>query len=116
MKFALLIYENETNFTGADAAEKISRRKAGHQAFGAANRAVIVGGAGLRTTQTATTVRALAKGAERSLHDGPFAETREQLGGFYLVDVPDMEAAVALALDMPVGQNGSIEVRQVMVE
>lgn len=116
MKFALLIYENEAHFGGEGAGEKMGRLFGAHQAFGAANRAVIVGGAGLKTTDTATTVRAPAKGAERTLHDGPFAETREQLGGFYLVDVPDMEAAVAIARQLPVAESGSIEIRPVMVE
>ena len=63
------------------------------------------GGAGLKSAETATTVRVSADG--RTVHDGPFAETREQLGGFYLIDVPDLDAAIAQAvgLERRLGQN-----------
>ena len=48
------------------------------------------------------------------MHDGPFAETREQLGGYYLIDVPDLDAAIAIAKKLPVLQDGSIEIRPLM--
>ena len=54
-----------------------------------------VGGAGLKATSTATTIR--SKGGTRTVHDGPFAEGKEQLGGFYLVEAADLDAAIAIA-------------------
>jgi hypothetical protein len=57
----------------------------------------------------ATTVRT-ERGA-KTVHDGPFAETKEQLGGFYLIDVPDLDAAIAVARQVPLQRDGSIEIR-----
>ena len=72
---------------------------------------VKVGGAALQPSQTATTVR--LKDGERVVTDGPFAETREVLGGYYLLDVPDLDAAIDWAARCP-GKYGSMEVRPVM--
>ncbi|HEY7200456.1 MAG TPA: YciI family protein [Candidatus Dormibacteraeota bacterium] len=66
----------------------------------------------LRDTETATCVRVRA--GERLLTDGPFAETKEHLLGFYLVDVPDLDAAVEWAARMPAVRHGTIEVRPVI--
>jgi hypothetical protein len=71
------------------------------------------GGEALEPTQTATTVRVRA--GETLLTDGPFAETKEVLGGFYLVDVPDLDAALEWAAKMPNIEYGSVEVRPVTV-
>ena len=72
------------------------------------------GGEALEPTQTATTVRVRA--GETLLTDGPFAETKEVLGGFYLVEAPDLDAALALAARIPaVRMGGSVEVRPVTV-
>ncbi|HYD43842.1 MAG TPA: YciI family protein [Phenylobacterium sp.] len=74
---------------------------------------VMLGGDGLQPGDTATTVR-LTNG-ERVLHDGPFPETREQLGGYYLIEVADLDVAVAWARRVPVSDGGGVEVRPVMV-
>jgi hypothetical protein len=66
----------------------------------------------LRGTDTATSVRVRA--GERLLTDGPFVETKEHLLGFYLVDVPDLDAAVEWASRMPVVRHGTVEVRPVV--
>jgi hypothetical protein len=66
----------------------------------------------LEPTPTATTVR--VKDGKTLRTDGPFAETREQLGGFYLVEAKDLDEAVALAARIPDAKSGSIEVRPVM--
>jgi hypothetical protein len=72
---------------------------------------VFVTGSGLKPTDTATTLRQ-ANGGGSTLHDGPYAETREQLGGFYLVDVPDLDAAIAIARRIPLPEaGGSVEIR-----
>jgi len=70
------------------------------------------GGAALQPTPTATTVR--VRDGETLTLDGPFAETKEVLGGFYLLDVPDLDAALAWAAKAPNLTYGSVEVRPVM--
>jgi hypothetical protein len=73
---------------------------------------VMVGGEGLQPSATATTVR--VRDGERMLTDGPFAETREQLGGYYLLDCPDLDAAIGWAAKIPGASSGAVEVRPVM--
>jgi hypothetical protein len=70
-------------------------------------------GDGLQPTTTATTVR--VREGKTLTTDGPFAETREQLGGYYLVEAKDLDAAIALAARIPGARDGSIEVRPVMI-
>jgi hypothetical protein len=69
-------------------------------------------GDGLQPSATATTVR-IEEGSEPSITDGPFAETKEQLGGFYLLECKDLDEALAWAKKIPF-QSGSVEVRPVM--
>jgi hypothetical protein len=71
---------------------------------------VLVSGASLQPTSTATTVR--QAGGANSVIDGPFAESKEQFAGYYLIDVPDLDAALEWAKKVPLG-DGSIEVRPV---
>ena len=70
-------------------------------------------GDGLQPASTATTVR--VREGKTLTTDGPFAETREQLGGYYLVDAKDLDTALGLAARIPGAKTGSIEVRPVMV-
>jgi len=72
---------------------------------------VVVGAEQLEPVDTATTVR--LRSGERLLTDGPFAETKEHLMGFYLVDVPDLDAAIEWAGRMPIQRGGTVEVRPV---
>jgi hypothetical protein len=111
MKYLLLMYQNEA------AMQKLPREKHGelHGAFMAYVEAmrkegVLVANNGLRPTAEASTVRG-ANGA--AVQDGPFAETKEQLAGYFLIDVPDREAALAWAKRHPTVGLGSIEVRPV---
>ena len=69
-------------------------------------------GAGLQGAATATTVR-LARG-QRVVQDGPFADTKEQLGGFFVIDVPDLDTALSWAARAPCASTGGVEVRPVM--
>ena len=69
-------------------------------------------GAPLQATSTATTVR--VKGGKTITTDGPFAETREQLGGYYLVEAKDLDEATAIAARIPGARFGSVEVRPVL--
>ena len=73
---------------------------------------VYIAGEALQSSQTATSVR--VKGDERVVTDGPFAETREVLGGFYLIDVPDLDTALDWAARCPGATGGTMEVRPVM--
>ena len=72
-----------------------------------------LGGGGLKSTTSATTVR--TSNGKQTIHDGPFAETKEQLGGYYLIEAPDLDAAIAIAKKAPVMKDGSIEIRPVLV-
>lgn len=112
MRYVLLIYSEES--TGApDPAlmdQIMGEYWAYEQAVGQAG--VKQAGEALQRVATATTVR--LKDGERVVTDGPFAETREVLGGFYLIDVPDLDAALDWAARCPGAKYGSIEVRPVM--
>jgi hypothetical protein len=108
MQYLLLIYENERRYSnGYDPAEMVE-----YQAFGKTHAAAIKGGNALQPTGTATTVR--VRDGKAITTDGPFAETKEQLGGFYLVEAPDQKTAVAMAAKIPGARSGSIEVRPIM--
>ena len=115
MQYLLLIYTDEKLWapdSGADPA-LLQEITAAHMRLGAelSEAGAMVGGNRLQPTDTATTVRNAA-GAQ-SLHDGPYAETREQLAGYYLVEAPDLDAAIGWAKKIPGGPNYSIEVRPV---
>ena len=113
MKYLLTIYSDESQWRNLDP-EAGSAVMAAYEAFGreAEDAGVLLGGDGLQPTATATTVR--VRDGERLLTDGPFAETKEQLGGFYLIDVGTIDEAIAWAAKIPGAQNGSVEVRPVM--
>ncbi|MGH2969349.1 MAG: YciI family protein [Solirubrobacteraceae bacterium] len=113
MKYLLTIYGDESRWadlTKEDGAQLM----AAYEAFGreAGEAGVLVGGEGLQPTATATTVR--VRDGERLLTDGPFAETREQLGGYYLLDCGNLDDAIGWAAKIPDAATGSVEVRPVM--
>ena len=112
MKYLLLIYRNEVNMLSASKATADRM----HAAYGAYTEAmkkagVIVGGERLRPTSSATTVR--APDGKPQVLDGPYAETKEQLGGYYMIDVPDLDAAISWAARCPGAGHGTIEVRPI---
>ena|SRR5215210_4521131 len=72
-----------------------------------------IAGEGLQPSQTATTIKH-APGGERILTDGPFAETKEQIGGFYLIEAANLDEALEWGKKVPVGEGNSVEVRPVM--
>jgi hypothetical protein len=74
---------------------------------------VLVGGNALDSVSTATTVR--VRGGRTQTTDGPFAETKEQLGGYYLLECKDLDEAIAWAAKIPSARFGSVEVRPIMV-
>ena len=113
MKYLLLIYENEASWAGVSEAEQ-------GKIFGEymqytndiKKKGNYIGGEALQPVSTATTVK--VKDGKTLTTDGPFAETREQLGGFYLVEAKDLDEAIALAARIPAAPTGSIEVRPIM--
>ena len=112
MKYALLIYSDETiweRMSEAGRVEMLDRFNALTEDL--KRRGQYVLGEPLDATPTASTVR-LREG-RTLVTDGPFAETKEQLGGFYVVDVPDLDAALAIAGRIPSVDVGSIEVRPI---
>jgi len=112
MQFMLTIYMDEAKMAGGPLEDGRALNEA-YAAFGQEARDVIVAGEALHPTSTATTVR--VRDGERLLTDGPFAETREQLGGFYIVDVADIDEAIKWAAKIPGAATGSVEVRPVVV-
>ncbi len=113
MQVMLLIYGNEAAWVTMSEADKGAAFGA-YMAYNAALReaGVMRGGEPLRPSATAQTVR-LRDGAPQVL-DGPYAETKEQLGGYYLIEVPDLETALHWAARCPGASYGVIEVRPVM--
>jgi hypothetical protein len=92
----------------------MSEMIAGHMRLGAdmRNANVVYSGHQLQPASVATTVR--GAGGARTLHDGPFAETKEQLGGYYLIGVADLDAAIAWARRIPMRGSGGVEVRPIV--
>ena len=116
MQYMLLIYEPEKTYEGEAGQATLMEIVGKHMALSARMRdaGVMVSGDGLQGAETATTVVTGAGGAQ-TLHDGPFAETREQLGGYYLVQVESLDEALVWARQIPVIEGGKVEVRPVMV-
>ena len=112
MQYLLLIYGNESTKPQRDTAEA----KAEFDEYMAFNQLVgdqFVGAAPLQPVSTATTVRVVD--GEALVTDGPFAETKEQLGGYYLIDAPDLDRAIELAAAIPGAKRGCVEIRPVIV-
>lgn len=114
MKYLLMIYGQEANWTHPDTQAALPDIVAAHDALQAELRASGMTwlGARLADTPTARTIAQTAEG--RVVHDGPFAETKEQLAGFYLVEAPDMAAAEAWAQKIPQITGGKVEVRAIV--
>jgi hypothetical protein len=112
MRYLLMICTDEKGMAGVDQAEQ-EALLAGYGPFGEemAERGVLRDGARLRPTADATTVR--VRDGEVLTADGPFAETKEQVGGYYLVDCKDLDDAIDVASKIPHAQVGTIEVRPI---
>ena len=113
MKYLCLIYDEEKKMSSMSKAEGEAFmgeyfaftegiKKSGHY----------LGGNALQPVQTATTVR--VRNGKVSTTDGPFAETQEQLGGYYLIEAKDLNDAIQVAAKIPSSRIGSIEVRPIM--
>ena len=111
-QYLALIYEDETAYETATP-EVLKEVMTDHQAFGEANGAALRGGNALQPTATATSIRRDGSGGF-AITDGPFAETKEALGGYYLIEADDLDQALAVARQVP-ARFGGIEVRPIMV-
>ena len=112
MRYALLICtedKRQAELSEDEAATQTAAYMAWGEEMGA--RGVLQGGERLRPAATATTVR--VRDGEVLTSDGPFAETKEQMAGFYLVDCKDLDEAIEVASKIPGAQHGSIEVRPI---
>lgn len=109
MKYALLVYQSQESFDNRDDAAIAAGR-----AYGAAlqEAGIFVGGAGLESPQVATTV--MVREGQRQVHDGPYAETKEFLAGFGIIDVPNLDVALEWAARHPAAGYSSIEVRPLL--
>jgi len=115
MQFALLIYESPEAFASrkGDGADSYTGAwRAYHKAL--VDSGVFVGGDPLELPETGTTIR--IKEGKRGVQDGPYADTKEQLGGFTVVDLPSLDAALEWAARCPAASYGAVEVRPLAPE
>ena len=112
MRYVLLICTEESAMFAASP-EEAAASMAAYSAWAdeMAKRGVLLGGERLRPTPDATTVR--VRESEVLTSDGPFAETKEQMGGYYVVDCKDLDEAIEVAAKLPGARAGSIEVRPI---
>jgi hypothetical protein len=108
MQYAILVYETEHDIANRE--QQMPAYNAYSQALAEAG--IMVGGAALRPSHTATTLQ--LKDGQRQVQDGPYADTKEQLGGFFLIDVPDLDAALDWAARCPAASNCAVEVRPLL--
>ena len=111
MQYLLQIFEDET-FWNRTPQEEIGQMMDGYRQFGIDVGERMLGGNALQPTATATSVR--VRNGERLVTDGPFAETKEQLGGYYLLECKDLDEAIEWAARIPGAQSGTIEIRPIM--
>jgi hypothetical protein len=110
MKYALLVHQPKEVFEHRDDKAAIAAGRAYGEALQAAG--IFVAGAGLDSPQTSTTVS--VRDGKRHVHDGPYAETKEFLAGFGIIDVPNLDAALGWAARHPAAGFASIEVRPIV--
>ncbi len=113
MQYLLLIYQAETPPGSEPSAEDMTNEFAAYDAFTleTRERGQFVAGEALEPTSTATSVR--VRNGETTVTDGPFAETKEALGGFYLLECADLDEAIEMAAKIPSAKYGTIEVRPI---
>lgn len=114
MHYALLIREDASDFAKRDNPAEAGPYWAAWGAYSqaVAQAGIFISGAGLMPPQAATTVR--IDKDRHDVQDGPFAEAKEQLAGFFVIDVADLDAALAWAARAPISSHGSVEVRPVL--
>lgn len=110
-QYVAIVYTKDVDWSAPEQAAEMME----YGQFGEVASAVLRGGAALYPTATATTVRvAGGKGGDVLTTDGPYADTKEALTGFYILECADLDEAVALAAQIPAAWNGAVEVRPVI--
>jgi hypothetical protein len=113
MRYLLLIYGDEQAQAGMTGAEGAAQAEAYNNfTKDIVDRGLMQGGEALQPTSTATTVR--VRNDETLTTDGPFAETKEQIGGFYVIECKDLDEAIDWAAKLPHAENGTTEIRPVL--
>lgn len=114
MQYLIMAMETDDEFAAREDPERAAEYWAGWEVYLAAlnESGVMQGAGGLHPPATSTTVR--LRDGQRIVHDGPFADTKEQLGGYFVIDVPDLDAAMGWAVRCPSAAQGSVEVRPLM--
>lgn len=107
MRYAIAVYESEAGMEARKDPEYVAAYGAYVRALAEAG--ILLGGAGLVSASSATTLR--MKDGKRLVQDGPYADTKEELGGFFLIEVPDLDKALQWAARCPSAATGVIEVR-----
>ena len=115
MQYIILNYISPSDYADADAVQAAAEGAL----WGAYTRAlieagVLVGGNALHPSHTATTLR--VRGETRDIQDGPYAASKEHLGGYYIIDVPDLDTALEWAARNPAAASGAVEVRPVFMQ
>lgn len=111
MKYMLLVYGAESAWTQPEREKCMAESvQLCHEL---AERKQFLGASPLHSVSTATSIR--NEGGRKIVVDGPFAETHEQLGGYFLIDVPDLDAAIEVAKRIPGGSRGTVEIRPIVV-
>lgn len=111
MTYTILIYETPAELDARTDGKRKDTYWGAYRAYtkALADAGVMVGGAGLQPPAVATTVR--QRDGKREVQDGPYAESKEQLGGYYVIDVPDLDRALEWAARCPAASTGAVEVR-----
>ena len=110
-QYLVLIYEDESGYSNASE-QVMGEVMQAHNTFAAEAGAALAGGNALQPTSTATSIRATDSGTFQ-VTDGPFAEAKEALGGYYVIEAPDLDAAIGIAKKVP-AKFGGVEVRPIM--
>lgn len=109
-QYVAIVYTHDADWSAPEHAAEMAE----YGEFSAHASAVIRGGAALYPTSTATTVRVAEKGGDPIVSDGPYADTKEALTGFFVLECADLDEAIAMAARIPAAWNGAVEVRPVL--
>ena len=112
MKYAIMVYETQSDFDARTDPRAQGDYWASYKTYSEYLGERVSGGAALKGVETATTIR--LRDGERLVEDGPFADTKERLGGLFLVEAKDLDEALELAAKCPSASTGSVEVRPLL--
>jgi hypothetical protein len=114
MQYMIINYTSPSDYATADSVKQAAEGAAwGSYTKALIEAGVMVGGNALHPSSTATTLR--VRGGTRDVQDGPYADTKEHFGGYYIIEVPDLDAALEWAVRNPAASTGAVEVRPVIM-